>query len=120
MKTRTVACALLLGACSAVNAQWVTAGNSITGVGQYLGCNGTSTQPLRLTTVPNFPIELRTFNVQRARLNGNVTGPIGPTPALEFPGIVRDGFFLLSGTADAFTNAARRAPFTRLHVVIVA
>ncbi|HRD54668.1 MAG TPA: tail fiber domain-containing protein, partial [Flavobacteriales bacterium] len=67
--------------------------------------------------MPNFPIELRTFNLQRARLNGNVTGPIGPLPAIEFPNINRDGFFLLSGTADAFTNALSRAPFTRLHLV---
>lgn len=66
---------------------------------------------------PNGHFLLHTQNVRRARLNGNLTGPIGPTPALEFPGIVRDGFMMLSGTADAFTNAASRAPFTRLHLV---
>ena len=95
--------------------QWQNFGNPFVGT-QYLGINGAGGIPLRLTTVPNFPIELRTFNVQRARLNGNLTGPIGPNPLVEFLNINRDGFFLLSGTADAFTNAASRAPFTRLHL----
>jgi len=60
---------------------------------------------------------LHTQNVARARLNGNVTGPIGPTPGFQFPNINRDGFFLLSGTANAFTNGLSNAPFTRLHLV---
>lgn len=116
MRKRTMACALLVGACSATYAQnWVAGGNNITGLGQYLGCNGTSTQPLRLTTVPNYPIELRTFNLQRARLNGNVTSSMGP--GNPFPNVARDGFLLLSGQPDAFTNVSSRAPFTRLHLI---
>lgn len=116
---RILAFAAAMAAGCGVLAQWQNFGNPFVG-GQFLGINAGGAIPLRLTTVPNFPIELRTFNLQRARLNGNVTGPIGPLPAIEFPNINRDGFFLLSGTADAFTNALSRAPFTRLHVVIVA
>ncbi len=66
---------------------------------------------------PNGHLQFHTQNVNRARLNGNVTGPIGPAPALEFPNINRDGFLVLSGTPDAFTNGTSRAPFTRLHLV---
>lgn len=116
MKTRTMACALLMGASGALKAQnWNTGGNLINLNTQYLGCNANSTQALRLTTVPNFPIELRTNNIQRARLNGSLTGPMGPSN--QFPSVNRDGYFLLSGTADAFTNVNSRAPFTRLHLV---
>ena len=66
---------------------------------------------------PNGHLHLWANGFHRVRLNGNVTGPIGPTPALEFPNINRDGFLVLSGTEDVFTNAGSRAPFTRLHLV---
>jgi hypothetical protein len=66
---------------------------------------------------PNGHFQLLTMNVQRARLNGAFTGPIGPHQLIEFPAINRDGFFLLSGQPEAFTNVNSRAPFTRLHLV---
>jgi len=66
---------------------------------------------------PNGHFQLHTQNVQRARLNGNVTSDIGPPTAPPFTNVNRDGFFALSGTADAFTNIGSRAPFTRLHLV---
>jgi len=46
------------------------------------------------------------------RLNPDVLGFIG-----VFPGINRDGYLLLSGQPDAFTNVGSRAPFTRLHLI---
>lgn len=64
---------------------------------------------------PNGHFQLWTNTVERARLNSNVTTAMGPLN--EFPGVIRDGFFLLSGQPDAFTNAASRAPFSRLHLV---
>ena len=66
---------------------------------------------------PNGHFQLHTETVQRARLNGNVTSNMGPPTAPPFTNVNRDGFFALSGTADAFTNIGSRAPFTRLHLV---
>jgi hypothetical protein len=61
---------------------------------------------------PNGGFLLLTQNVQRARLNGNVLGPIG-----LFPAINRDGFLMLSGQPNAFVNGGSNAPFTRLHLI---
>ena len=58
MKTRTLACALLLGVCSAVSAQpWDLLGNTVNNTTQYLGCNDLSNQPLRLRNYADRPIE---------------------------------------------------------------
>jgi len=64
-----MACALLLGACGAVNAQWWTGGNTILTTTEYLGCDALSTQPLRLKTVANQPIDFSTSDIFRARIN---------------------------------------------------
>lgn len=61
---------------------------------------------------PNGGFLLLTQNVQRARFNGNVLGPIG-----LFPAINRDGFLMLSGQPNAFVNGGSSAPFTRLHLI---
>jgi hypothetical protein len=66
---------------------------------------------------PNGHFQLHTQNVQRARLNGNVTSNMGPPTAPPFLNVNRDGFFALSGTDNAFNNVNSRAPFTRLHLV---
>ncbi len=66
---------------------------------------------------PTGHLQLHTQNVQRARLNGNVTSDMGPSTAPPFTNVNRDGFFALSGTADAVANPTSRAPFTRLHLV---
>jgi hypothetical protein len=92
---------------------WNTFGNNITGLGQYLGADAASNQPLRFTTFANYAHEWRTNNVQRMRLNGNPAG----VNINGYAGTLRDGFLLLSGQPDAFTNAACDAPFTRLHLV---
>ncbi|MCL4282969.1 MAG: hypothetical protein KJZ58_11980 [Flavobacteriales bacterium] len=51
-------------------------GNTITGL-EYLGCDGNSTQPLRLMTVVNQPIDFSTNNVMRMRLNNSQSYTIG-------------------------------------------
>ena len=113
---------MLLGCLAALvialptSAQWQTFGNTISG-SDWLGADFGSSIPLRIQTRANQPIDFSTANLLRARLNGNVTGPIGPSPATQFPNINRDGFLLLSGAPDAFTNTDSRAPFTRLHLV---
>jgi hypothetical protein len=70
-----MACAALIGACSALYAQdWNTGGNFISGPTQYLGCDALSTQPLRFTTKANYPHEWRTNDTLRMRLLGTQTG----------------------------------------------
>lgn len=112
MKARIVACALLLGACSALNAQdWNTGGNFINTTTQYLGCNGASTQPLRLKTEVNQPIDFYTSDQFRARINKKL---IYPT-VNGFPNIVADGFTLLSPD-NGFLGQSPNGPFSRLHL----
>lgn len=92
-------------------------GGNLINTTEWLGADFGSIIPLRIQTRANQPIDFSTANLLRVRLNGNVTGPIGPSPATQFPNINRDGFLLLSGAPDAFTNTGSRAPFTRLHLV---
>lgn len=70
MRSRSffLAVCLALGANGVLAQPWDQAGNSITSTGDYLGCDATSTQPLRLTTIPNQPIQFRTDNALRMRL----------------------------------------------------
>ncbi|MCB9163698.1 MAG: hypothetical protein H6592_04545 [Flavobacteriales bacterium] len=112
MNTRTKAFALLLGACGAVNAQlWNTAGNTISGATQYLGCDALSTQQLRLKTVANLPIDFHTANVFRARINQKVTyGTLG-----SFSLIPADGFTLIT-PSDHFLGSNPKGPFSRSHL----
>ncbi|MBL7964556.1 MAG: tail fiber domain-containing protein [Flavobacteriales bacterium] len=105
MNTRTLACALWMGACSALNAQdWNTAGNTINTTAQYLGCDALSTQPLRLTTVPNQPIQFRTDNTLRMHLTQTLTGQtLNGFTGLDFTGFLGVGDF-----SGAYTRAAAR------------
>lgn len=111
MKTRTMACALLLGACSALNAQWQTGGNTISLPTQYLGCDAASTQPLRLKTVANQPIDFSTSDIFRARINKKLTYPSLNT----FANIAADGFTLLTPD-NGFLGQSPNGPFSRLHL----
>jgi hypothetical protein len=70
---------------------------------------------LEVKNEANQPIDWYTNAIQRMRLNPNVTSSMGP--GNPFPGVARDGFLLLSGQPNAFTNVNSRAPFTRLHLV---
>ncbi|MCB9169106.1 MAG: hypothetical protein H6594_02010 [Flavobacteriales bacterium] len=113
MNTRTMACALLLGACGAVNAQWwnTVGGNTINTTTQYLGCDGSSTQPLRLKTEVNYPIEWYTDALRRMRLQETATYTIG-----SFSSLVRDGSLLLSPDVDLFYTNGGPGPFSLLHL----
>lgn len=122
MRTKNFLKHLILGALlltiSRVVGQSTTPGNVAGATTDFLGWDNTfptNNFPLMVRHDLNQPIDWYTNAIQRARLNPNVTGAIGPVN--EFPGIVRDGFFLLSGQVDAFTNVGSRAPFTRLHLV---
>ncbi len=75
MRSRSffLAVCLALGANGVLAQPWDQAGNSITLTGDYLGCDATSTQPLRLTTIPNQPIQFSTDNALRMRLTQTLT-----------------------------------------------
>ncbi|WKZ65004.1 MAG: hypothetical protein QY325_09535 [Flavobacteriales bacterium] len=123
MRTKNFLKHLVLGALllttGKVVGQSTTPGNVAVGPTDFLGWNTNAINnfPLMVRHDLNQPIDWYTAAIQRMRLNPNVTGPIGPTPGFQFPNINRDGFLVLSGTDNAFTNAGSRAPFTRLHLV---
>ncbi len=52
-------------------------GNNIGGT-EYLGAAAGSTQPLRLTTIPNLPIDFTTRTIHRMRLTPYVSTAMGP------------------------------------------
>ncbi|MGV9011775.1 MAG: tail fiber domain-containing protein [Flavobacteriales bacterium] len=84
------------------------------GFGDFSGWDANTFQALDVKHEGNFPIKWWTDNVQHMRLNQTMNTGVGfPTP---FPG-ARDGFLLLSGQPDAFTNPNSHAPFSRLHLV---
>jgi Chaperone of endosialidase len=60
---------------------------------------------------PNGALRFHTNTLERMRLYETRTSTIS-----AFTLIPQDGFLLLSGTPDAFTNAGSRVPFTRLHL----
>ena len=81
--------------------------------GYYLGWDAGTTLPLEFTTFANYPHEWRLNNIQRMRLNANPA-----TVTINgYGSVARDGFLLLSGQPDAFTNVNSKAPFTRMHLV---
>jgi len=61
-------------ASSGVLAQaWVQGGNGITSLTDYVGCDATSNQPLRLKTILNDPIYFYTGDINRMRLMDTIT-----------------------------------------------
>ena len=111
MKTRTLACALLLGACGVLNAQdWNTGGNFINLPTEYLGCDALSTQPLRLRTQANQPIDWYTNAIHRLRLWENQTNTIN-----SLTNISQNGFVGISDQPLFFDNSV--GAFSRLHLV---
>ncbi|MCL4283226.1 MAG: tail fiber domain-containing protein, partial [Flavobacteriales bacterium] len=104
--------------CGEMVGQSTTPGNVAGGVGDFLGWDNTfpaNNFPLRVRHDLNQPIEFYTDAIQRMRLSPNVTSSMGP--ANQFPNVNKDGYLLLSGQPDAFTNGGSRAPFTRLHLI---
>ncbi|MCC7501901.1 MAG: hypothetical protein IT229_05185 [Flavobacteriales bacterium] len=85
----------------------------IGGTGDHLGWNAATLQALEVRHDGNWPIGFYTNAIQKMRLNANPAG----ANINGYTGTLCDGFLLLSGQPDAFTNAACDAPFTRLHLV---
>ncbi len=99
-------------ACAYLRGQSSVPGNT-GGPGNYVGWDAITTIPLQFTTFANYPHEWNLNNIQRMRLNAN---PAAVT-INGYGGVARDGFLLLSGQPDAFTNVNSKAPFTRIHLV---
>ncbi len=78
----------------------------------YVGCDNSSPFPLEIRQNDNQPIEWYTDAIARMRMNPTVS-----TGVNSFASAPRNGFVLLSGQPDAFTNGSSYAPFTRLHLV---
>lgn len=121
MRTKNFLKHLIMGALllttGRVVGQTSVVGNVAAGPTDFLGWDNTMPNnnfPLMVRHDLNQPIEWYTNAIQRARLSPNVTSAMGP--GNQFPNVNRDGYFLLSGTPDAFTNVNSRAPFTRLHL----
>ncbi|MFN6117378.1 MAG: hypothetical protein ACK46C_16075 [Flavobacteriales bacterium] len=102
-------------AASSIGKAQVTVPTNNSGGTDYVGCDNTSPFPLRIMHNDNWPIDWYTNAIQRMRLNPNVSSAMGPLN--QFPNVNRDGFLLLSGQPNTFTNANSRAPFTRLHLI---
>lgn len=94
-----------------VQGQATVIGNSGS-LGDFSGWDSGTGIPLDVRHDGNLSIGWFTRRVQRMRLSPDVLGPIG-----GFSTVNRDGYLLLSGQPDAFTNANSRAPFTRLHLI---
>ncbi|MBL0127299.1 MAG: tail fiber domain-containing protein [Flavobacteriales bacterium] len=92
-------------------AQVTQTNNNILLANPYLGCNAGSTQPLRIYTKNNFPINFRTADIDRMRLNETVTTTInGYTTA-------KNGFLGLSPTGTFWSGGlGNPGPFSRLHL----
>jgi len=83
----------------------------VIGTTEYLGARAGSTVPLRLTTIPaTLPIEFRTANIERMRLNPTVNYTIG-----SFATQNANGYLGLSPNATLWT-APSPGPFSRLHL----
>lgn len=112
MRTKRGILAVLLNGvlCTYGQTSWVLPGNTITTGTEYLGCNASSTQPLRFTTVPNLVQEWRTNNLLRMRLSGTTTYPtLG-----GFSNVNADGYLLVSPNNNFINNAV--GPYSRLHL----
>jgi len=78
---------------------------------EWLGCDGTSTQPLRIKTVPDYAIDLYTSDTRRLTLlPDNTYATLG-----AYSSIVADGYSLHSPDVDAFMASAP-GPFTLQHL----
>ncbi len=79
---------------------------------EYVGARAGSTVPLRLSTIPSLPIEFRTANTLRMRLNETTSYTIGNA---IFGLQNADGYLGLSPNASLWT-APSPGPFSRLHL----
>lgn len=106
-----MACAALIGACGTLYAQdWNTGGNFINLPTQYLGCDLSSTQPLRLMTKGSQPIEFHTNARPRMRINQTTSYPVQP----GLPNAVADGYVAITPNINFFASVP--GPYSRLHL----
>ncbi|HRO41135.1 MAG TPA: hypothetical protein PLZ25_14590, partial [Flavobacteriales bacterium] len=93
-------CAAILACTKTASGQWWTTGNnSLSWTTNFLG------------TTDGVPINFRTDNLFRARINPRMTYPSLNT----FPNIPADGFTLITPD-NGFLGQAPRGPFSRLHL----
>ncbi|HRH70264.1 MAG TPA: tail fiber domain-containing protein [Flavobacteriales bacterium] len=85
------------------------------GTGDFAGWSGATTIPLDIRHNGPQPIDFYTDSIQRMRLTPNVNTAMGPLN--QYTTVRRNGYLLLSGEPNAFTNPGCRAPFTRLHLI---
>jgi len=101
-------CAWLI--CNALfgRAQVTEGDNTITSPSSYVGCDGSSTQPLRLKTILNDPIYFYTGGINRMRLMDTITtGVINGYTGLNLTGHLGVGLF---------TDPQVDTPYTYLHI----
>lgn len=78
---------------------------------EWLGCDGTSTQPLRIKTVPDYAIDLYTSDIRRfSLLPDNTYATLG-----AYSSIVANGYSLHSPDVAAFLGSAP-GPFSLEHL----
>ena len=89
---------------------WDQGGNNIIATTDYLGCDGLSTFPLHLRTIPDLSIDMSTSDLLRMRLNPNQTSTLNGI----YTGVVQNGFV---GISDQPLFFGGPGPFSRLHLV---
>ena len=86
-------------------------GNPITST-EWLGCDGTSTQPLRIKTMPDYAIDLYTSDIRRfSLLPDNTYATLG-----AYSSVVADGYSLHSPDVAAFFAGGAPGPYSLEHV----
>ncbi|MCW5900634.1 MAG: hypothetical protein KIT10_15340 [Flavobacteriales bacterium] len=111
MRTKQILLAgcMLLAMNGALAQPWDQGGNNIIASTDYLGCDGSSTIPLHLRTIPHLPIHFSTSDTLRMRIN-----PYLPSVDVgeEWPGQNLSGFV---GIGDFSTTVVNR-PVSLLHL----
>ena len=91
---------------------WFQGGNTITTPGFYVGCDGTSSFPLQLRTIPDLEIQILTSDIERFRLlPDNTYATLG-----GYSGVVANGFALLSPDVAAFYTNGAPGPYSQFHL----
>ncbi|MBX2980453.1 MAG: tail fiber domain-containing protein [Flavobacteriales bacterium] len=106
-RTLSLGMGLLITVSSWAQVDWNMGGNNVSLGTDYLGCDGTSTFPLHLRTIPDLSIDFSTSNLLRMRLYPN------QVPTINGFAVPTSGFLGLSGNANFFNGVG---PFSRLHL----
>jgi len=89
---------------------WFLPGNSIATGFEYLGCDGTSSAPLHIKTIPDLHIDISTHDIERWRLLPDATYSLGGSS------VTADGYTLHSPDVAAFYTAGAPGPFSLEHL----